>query len=259
MPDPIIDYTFHLADSSLIMGHRLSEWTGHGPMLEQDIAISNIALDLIGQSRNFYQYGASLINNDDRKNTEDVREDDLAYLRDDRDFKNFLITELSNGDWAKTILKLFFFSAYQFYLYQKLKDSFNNQLAAIAEKSLKEVTYHLRWSSEWVIRLGDGTEESHRRMKVALEEVWTFTGEMFEMADYEKELLQKQISIDVRGLKALWDEKIKETFKAATLEWAGGKNVWMQSGGKTGTHTEQLGFILAEMQFLQRSYPGCEW
>ena len=260
MPDPIIDFTLHLADSSLIMGHRLSEWTGHGSMLEQDIAISNIALDLIGQSRNFYQYAASLVNNEaNQKSSDETTEDTLAYLRDTRDFKNFLITELTNGDWAKTILKLFFFSAYQFYLYQKLKDSSDNQLAAIAEKSLKEVTYHLRWSSEWVIRLGDGTAESNRRMKVALEEVWPFTGEMFEIIGYEKDLLQKQISTDVRELKPLWDEKIKETFQAATLDYPGEKNAWMQSGGKTGTHTEQLGFILAEMQFLQRAYPGCEW
>ncbi|MEP7252946.1 MAG: 1,2-phenylacetyl-CoA epoxidase subunit PaaC [Ginsengibacter sp.] len=259
MPDPVIDYTLHLADSSLIMGHRLSELTGHGPMLEQDIAMSNIALDLIGQSRNFYQYAASLINNGDRTSSEEATEDTLAYLRDTRDFKNFLIAELTNGDWAKTILKLFFFSAYQFYLYQRLNDSSDKQLAAIAEKSLKEVTYHLRWSSEWVMRLGDGTEESNRRMKLAIEEVWPFTGEMFEMVSYEKDLLQKQVSANVGELKLVWDEKVKEIFAAATLEYVGDKNAWMQSGGKTGVHTEQLGFILAEMQFLQRAYPGCEW
>ncbi|MEO6290093.1 MAG: 1,2-phenylacetyl-CoA epoxidase subunit PaaC, partial [Ginsengibacter sp.] len=168
MPDCLINYTLHLADNSLIMGHRLSEWTGHGPMLEQDIAITNIALDLIGQSRNFYQYAAELTNIQSKENLQgQSTEDTLAYLRDAREFKNLLITELPNGDWAKTILKLFFFSTCQYFLYQKLMSSSDKQLAAIAEKSLKEVTYHLRWSSEWVIRLGDGTEESNRRINLA--------------------------------------------------------------------------------------------
>lgn len=257
MPDPIVDYTLHLADSSVIMGHRLSEWTGHGPMLEQDIAISNIALDLIGQARNFYQHAANLINEKDHAT--EVTEDTLAYLRDARDFKNLLIAELGNGDWAKTVLKLFFFSAYQFYYYGALINSSDKQLAAIAEKSLKEVTYHLRWSSEWVIRLGDGTEESNRRMMLALDEVWPFTGEMFELASYEKNLLNKQVSVNVIELKSLWTKKVKETLETATLLFDVDKNIWMQSGGKAGMHTEELGFILAEMQFLQRAYPGCDW
>jgi ring-1,2-phenylacetyl-CoA epoxidase subunit PaaC len=171
MENNLFTYTLHLADNSLIMGHRLSEWTGHGPMLEQDIAISNIALDLIGQSRNFYQYAAILKENS-------ATEDSLAYLRDAREFKNLLITEIPNGDWAKTIMKLFLFSTCQFYFYQNLIDSTDKQLAAIAEKSLKEVTYHVRWSSEWVTRLGDGTDESNKRIKSALEKVWPFTGEM---------------------------------------------------------------------------------
>ncbi len=256
-------YTLHLADNSLIMGHRLSEWTGHGPMLEQDIAISNIALDLIGQSRNFYQYAARLINDGNNfKNGESVRqctEDSLAYLRDAREFKNLLITEISNGDWAKTILKLFFFSNYQFYFYQRLLSSSDVQLAAIAEKSLKEVTYHLRWSSEWVIRLGDGTEESNRRLKLALEEIWPFTGEFFELAEYEKAGLEKQLSVDVSDIRNDWQNKTEDVLERATLTFPRDEKVWMQSGGKNGIHTEQLGFILAEMQFLQRAYPGCEW
>ena len=181
------------------MGHRLSEWTGHGPMLEQDIAVSNIALDLIGQSRNFYQYAATLKGNS--------TEDTLAYLRDSREFKNLLITEIPNGDWGKTIMKLFLFSSYQFYYYQKLINSTDKQLAAIAEKSLKEVTYHVRWSSEWVIRLGDGTEESNKKLRSALEEVWPFIGEMFLPSEYENLLLNKRISVDVSEIKAVW--KIK--------------------------------------------------
>ena len=257
MPDPLINYTLHLADNSLIMGHCLSEWTGHGPMLEQDIAISNIALDLIGQSRNFYQYAAKLINANESKN--EATEDTLAYLRDAREFKNLLITEIPNGDWAKTILKLFFFSTYQFYFYQKLISSSDAQLAAIAEKSLKEVTYHLRWSSEWVIRLGDGTEESNRRIKLGLEEIWPFTGEMFEPAGYEKACEENQVSVDVSEITNDWQNKVSEVSERATLSFPQDKKAWMQSGGKNGVHTEQLGFILAEMQFLQRAYPGCEW
>ena len=151
------------------MGHRLSEWTGHGPALEQDIAISNIALDLVGQSRNFYQYTAII-------NGNECTEDSLAYLRDANEFKNILLVELPNGDWAKTILKIFFFSSYQYFFYTELIHSLDKQLSAIAEKSLKEVTYHLRWSSEWVIRLGDGTDESHQRMMNALDELWSYTG-----------------------------------------------------------------------------------
>lgn len=244
-------YTLHLADTSLIMGHRLSEWTGLGPMLEQDIAISNIALDLIGQSRNFYQYAASMQDNS-------VTEDSLAYLRDAGEFKNLLITELPNGDWANTILKLFFVSSWQLYVYQALEKSSDKQLAAIAEKSLKEVTYHNRWSSEWVIRLGDGTEESHKRMNNALEILWPYSGEMFEPVKYESALFQDKVGVDVSLLKNNWFQRIKSVFEEATLVYPT-ENIWMHTGGKTGIHTEHLGYILAEMQFLQRAYPGCEW
>ena len=158
-------YTLHLADNALVLGHRNSEWSGHGPILEQDIAISNIALDLIGQARNFYQYAAQL------SGQKDLTEDSFAYLHDAWDFKNCLLVEQPNGDWAKTILRQFFFSAYQYYFYQQLQQSTDAQLCAIAEKSLKEVTYHLKWSAEWVIRLGDGTAESKMRMLNALDDL----------------------------------------------------------------------------------------
>jgi len=251
LTNQLINYTLHLADSSIIMGHRLSEWTGHGPMLEQDIAISNIALDLIGQARNFYQYAASL--------KDGATEDSLAYLRDAHEFKNLLIAEIRNGDWAKTILKLFFFSTYQLCLYQKLFHSADQQLSAIAEKSLKEVTYHVRWSSEWVIRLGDGTEESNRRIKEALANVWPYTGEMFQPAQYETALFENSVGVNVSDIKNSWMEKVKDTFKEATLQYPADEKLWMHTGGKTGVHTEHLGYILAEMQFLQRAYPNCEW
>ena len=250
MSENLFTYTLHLADNSLIMGHRLSEWTGHGPILEQDIAISNIALDLIGQSRNFYQYAAQIKGG--------VTEDDLAYLRDADEFKNILLAELLNGDWAKTILKLFFFSTYQYYLYQKLINSSDKQLSAIAEKSLKEVTYHLRWSSEWVIRLGDGTEESHKRIQNALEELWSYTGEMFSPAVYEIECAENNIGVDVSSLKSDWENKIKEIFKEATITFPVSKEN-ESVNGKHGNHTEHLQTILNDMQYLQRAYPGCEW
>ncbi len=245
MDNSLVSYTLHLADSNLILAQRNAEWCGHGPILEQDIAITNISLDLIGQSRNFYQYAATLIGND-------TTEDSLAYLRTEREFKNCLLVEQQNGDWGQTILRQFFFSAYQYLLYQKLQHNNDNQIAAIAAKALKEVTYHLRWSSEWVVRLGDGTAESHQRMLIAIDELWRYTGELFMAADYEMEA-----GIDVSLLKDDWMKKITAVFDEATLPLP--EKVFMQTGGKTGTHTEHLGFILTELQYLQRTYPGAEW
>ena len=251
IPNSLITYTLHLADSALILGHRNSEWCGHGPVLEQDIAITNISLDLIGQARNFYQYAAQLTG-------ENATEDTLAYLRDAREFKNCLLAEVPNGDWAVTVLRQFFFSAYQYLQYQQLQRSSDTQLAAIAEKALKEVTYHLRWSSEWVIRLGDGTSESHQRILNAIEDLWMFTGELFKPADYEIEANAKGFGVNVELMKNDWLQNVKAVFEEATLPIPD-ENAWMQTGGKTGRHTEHLGFILADMQFLQRTYPGNEW
>jgi len=253
----LINYTLHLADDALILGHRNSEWCGHGPVLEQDIAITNISLDLIGQARNFYQYAAQLINQSTNQAVNFATEDSLAYFRDNREFKNCLLVEQPNGDWAKTILRQFLFSSYQYYLYQELQNSKDEQLAAIAEKSLKEVTYHLRWSSEWVIRLGDGTDESHQRMLKATDELWMYTGELFIVTDYELLIGGGGIGVDVSLLKTKWEEKVKEIFTEAALSYP--DRVFMQTGGKEGKHTEYLGFILAELQFMQRAYPGCEW
>lgn len=250
MNPSLIDYTLHLADNALIIGHRNSEWCGHGPVLEQDIAISNIALDFIGQARNFYQYAAELAGNN-------ATEDTLAFLRDVPEFKNVLITELPNGDWAQTTLRQFLFSTYQYYFYQQLQNSSDTRLAAIAAKSLKEVTYHLRWSSEWVIRLGDGTEESKQRLLTAVDELWNFTGELFLPAAYETALMQEDIGVDLSIIREQWHQKVQEVFAEATIQIP--EKSWAQQGGKTGIHTEHLGYILAEMQFLQRAYPGAEW
>jgi ring-1,2-phenylacetyl-CoA epoxidase subunit PaaC len=242
----LINGVLHIADTALILGQRNAAWCAHGPILEQDIAITNITLDLIGQARNFYQYAALLINETENKNE---TEDSLAFLRNERDFKNLLICELPNGDWAQTILRQFFFSTFQQLMYQKMMHSSDNQLAAIAAKSIKETNYHVKWSSEWVIRLGDGTDESNQRMKNAIEYLWQYTGEFFIAAEYEV--------IDVAALKNEWLEKVKSIFDEATLSMT--ENTFMQTGGKTGVHTEHLGFILPEMQSLQRNFPGVEW
>ena len=240
----------HLADNALILAQRNAEWCGHGPILEQDIAITNISLDLIGQARNFYQYAATLIG-------DGATEDTLAYFRTEREFKNCLLLELPDTDWAHTILRQFFFSTFQYLLYSKLQHSEDAQLAAIAAKALKEVTYHLKWSSEWVIRLGDGTEESNTRMKAAVSNLYPYTGEFFIPADYEAAAAKNNTGVDVAALQQDWNEKVKEIFAEATL--AVPENIFMQSGGKTGIHTEHLGYILAELLQLQRTYPGAEW
>ncbi|HET6254434.1 MAG TPA: 1,2-phenylacetyl-CoA epoxidase subunit PaaC [Puia sp.] len=245
-----IDYVLQLADNALILGHRNSEWTGHGPILEQDIALSNIALDLIGQARYLYQHAAQLIGGE-------VTEDRLAYGRDAWDFRNCLLVEQANGDWGKTVMRQFLCSAWQYYLYKQLQGSQDRELAAIAEKSVKEVTYHLRWSGEWVIRLGDGTEESHGRMQGAVDQLWKYTGELFIPAAGEAALIAAGVAVDPEAIRGPWEEKVGEIFGEAGLTADAG--TWMQTGGKDGRHTEHLGYLLAEMQFLQRAYPNCEW
>ncbi|NII24299.1 phenylacetate-CoA oxygenase subunit PaaC [Pseudoflavitalea sp. X16] len=267
MNQSLINYILHLGDNTLILSQRNSEWCGHGPVLEQDIAITNISLDLIGQARSFYQYAATLINQADSNSPStgggrgEASEDSLAYLRDERSFKNCLLTELTNGDWGQTILRQFFFSVFQYLLYQQLQQSKDATLAAIAEKSLKEVTYHLRWSSEWVIRLGDGTEESHERMVKALGEWWGYTGEFFIPVDYETAAAAEGTGVDVAALQQSWLNKVQEVLQEATLPLPSplGEGTYMHTGGKSGRHTEHLGYILAEMQYMQRAYPGAEW
>lgn len=261
----LYNYLLHLADNALILCQRNSDWCGHGPVLEQDIAITNISLDLIGQSRSLYQYAAAIRNQQHAGDKDFIpsTEDSLAYLRDARDFKNCLLTELPNGDWGQTILRQFFFSTYQLLLYTQLQRSADKQIAAIAEKSLKEVTYHVRWSGEWVIRLGDGTTESNERMLQAMETLWPFTGELFIPAPYETSLLKEGIAADIAALQAPWTQKVQEVMEEATLgdlfREKTAKNGWTQKGGKEGIHTEQFGYILAEMQFMQRAYPNSEW
>ena len=265
-------FTLHLADNALILAQRNAEWTGHGPVLEQDIAITNIALDQLGQARNFYQYAADLYNsyNEAEKNDVDdlipqlwktfnreLTEDDLAFLRTEAQYRNVLLVELPRGDWAQTTLRQAFFSAFQWLQYQQLQQGSNEQLAAIAEKGVKEVAYHLRWSSEWVIRLGDGTPESNQRLHNALEMLWPFTGELFSPASFEQDTKQEGFGMDMDLLKSEWLQKISTVFNEATVNMP--DQPASQRGGKEGRHTEYLGPLLAEMQYLQRVYPDAVW
>ena len=238
-----MNVSLHLGDNTLILGHRISEWCGHGPVLEQDIAMTNIALDLIGQAKMYLDLAAEL-------EGQGNDHDHLAYKRDVLDFKNLLITEIPNGDFADTIARQFYFDQWHFLLLSELSNSSNDRLKEIAQKALKEVTYHKRWSSEWVVRLGDGTAESKEKMQRAIDDIWFYTGEAFMPAKYEEGILPS-------GLKDTWMKNVKATLEEATLIIP--EDEWMQDGGKTGRHTEYLGFLIAEMQFLPRAYPDATW
>lgn len=244
----LFDYLLRLGDNALILSQRLGEWCGHGPVLEEDIALTNVALDLLGQARLWLGYAGELVNRD---------EDQLAFLRDAGEFRNVLLVEQPNGDFAHTMARQFFFDSWHFLLLEKLCESSDERIRGIAAKSLKEVTYHLRRSTDWVIRLGDGTEESHARMQTAIADLWMYTGELFEMDAVEEEMRQSGVGCDLAALAAPWSAEIARVFSAATLEIP--KQSWMQRGGKRGVHSEKLGYILAELQFLQRAYPGAKW
>ena len=246
-----LNYLLHLADTSLILGQRLCEWCGKGPVLEQDIAMSNIALDLLGESSNYYQYAAEIQN-------EGKAEDDLAFLRNEREFKNLLLVERENGHFGDTIARQFFFDAYHHLLLTELKNHSDLKLASIAEKSLKEVTYHLKWSSEWMIRLGDGTEESHNKIQKSVESIIDFTDEMFIPTNWELSLIEEGKIPDIRTFRTKWETKILEILDEATLTIDFEKSRKL-IGGKDGKHTEKMGYILAEMQMMQRTYPNMKW
>ncbi|WP_417319963.1 1,2-phenylacetyl-CoA epoxidase subunit PaaC [Emcibacter sp.] len=244
----VAEYATLLGDHALIMGHRLSEWCYLAPSLELDVAMSNCALDYIGQARELFTYAGEMTGK---------TEDDIAYLRDEMDYRNLLLTEMPNNDWGYSMAKLFFFSTFAKLFYEKLMQSKDETLSAIGEKSLKEVKYHMRFSGEWLIRLGDGTEESHERAQKAVDDVWMFTGEMFTMSDFEKQMADKGIAVDVTALKSDWDKAVDELLAEATLKRP--ESNWMQSGGKQGQHSEYMGHILSEMQYMQRRYPDCKW
>ncbi len=248
--DQLFEYLLRLGDSSLILGQRLSEWCGHGPELEEDIALINIALDLIGQARSLLTYAGEV---EGRGRDEDV----LAFLRDGTDYRNLLLVEQPNQDFAYTIARQFLFDAFHLEQQRALMGSRDETLAAIAGKSVKEVTYHLRHSSEWLVRLGDGTPLSHDKMQTALDDLWMYSGEMFEMDALEAALVEAGVAPDRAALRPAWEARVAAVIEEATLQRP--DDGWMQSGGLRGRHSEHLGHILAEMQHLQRAHPGAQW
>ncbi|MGL4967631.1 MAG: 1,2-phenylacetyl-CoA epoxidase subunit PaaC [Inquilinus sp.] len=247
---PLVRYALARADDALILGHRLSEWCGHAPMMEEDMALANIGLDLIGQARALYGYAAEVeaAGND---------EDRYAYLRDVRQYRNLLLVEQPNGDFARTILRQFFYSAFADPYWRAMMGSADPTLAAIAAKSEKESAYHLRHSAEWVIRLGDGTGESHARAQAAVEELWPYTGEAFLPDEAERGLIADGVAIDPESLRDIWSTTVAAVLAEATL--ATPPTSWSQRGGRDGRHSEHLGHLLSELQVLQRSYPGAKW
>jgi len=248
--DDLLKYCLRLGDTSLILSHRLGEYSSYGPYLEEDLAITNVALDHIGQAESFLKY-AVLIEDKDRS------EDDLTFKRPENEFFNVQLVEQPNGDFAHIMARQFFIDAYNYALYSTLKNSNDETLAAIANKSLKEVTYHVRRSGEWLVRLGDGTEESHDRMQKAVNELWKYTGELFEMDGTDEALMAKGIAPDLKEVQVSWNERVNDVLGRAKLERP--ENGYMVSGSRKGIHSEHLGHLLAEMQSLPRAYPDAVW
>lgn len=243
-------YVLRLADTSLVLGQRLGEWVGHAPALEEDLGLANLSLDLIGQARLLLTYAGEL---EGRGRTED----DLAMSRDGPEFFNLALVEQPNGDFAHTIVRQLLVDAFQLELYEALQRSTDARLAEIAAKALKETRYHFRYSAGWLVRLGDGTEESHRRAQAALDELWRFTREFFEEDDVEREMTRAGVAPALAELQPRWQRRIDEVLAEATLQRP--PDVPYKWYGKRGEHTEHLGYLLAEMQFLHRAYPGASW
>ncbi|NMM42874.1 phenylacetate-CoA oxygenase subunit PaaC [Rhodospirillaceae bacterium KN72] len=246
----LVEYLLRLGDNSMILGQRLCEWCGHGPVLEEDIALSNVALDLIGQARLIYTHAGEV-------EGKGQTEDDIAFLRDVFDWKNVHLVEQPNGDFADTMARQFMIDCYNVELFSALTKSTDDQLAAIAAKTLKEVTYHRRHSGEWVIRLGDGTDESHRRIQAAFDRHWIFVEELFESDDLDARITAAGIGPDPKSLRPAWDSMMDRVLSEATLTRPTAD--FPRSGGRKGEHSEYLGYILADMQFMQRAYPGMDW
>jgi len=250
MKNNLIQYIYGIADNALILGQRLGELCGHGPSLETDIAMTNISLDLFGQVRSYYQYAAKLIG-------DDATEDTIAFLRKEREYKNVLLVEQPNTDFAYSITKQFLFDIFHLALLEELQNSNDEMLAAIAKKSIKEVLYHTRFSSDWIKRLGDGTEESHNRIQTAINDLWIFTDELFHQTDADKAMVAEGIGVDTSLLKINYYKKVSEILEEATLQTP--TIEYFQKGGKQGIHSEHMGFILTELQYMQRTYPNMTW
>ena len=247
---PLVLYTLRRADDALILGHRLSEWCGHAPMLEEDMALANMGLDLLGQARELYSYAAKV---EGKENDEDK----FAYLRDVRQYRNLLLLEQPNGDFARTMVRQFFYSVFADLYWRAMMKSNDPTFAAIAAKSEKESAYHVRHCSEWIVRLGDGTDESHRRAQTAIDDLWAYTGEMFEADAGERGLIDAGIAVDPATLRPPWLKTISDVIGEATLALP--NSDWMQQGGRSGRHSEHLGHLLSELQSMPRTFPGVTW
>lgn len=250
MKDNLIQYIFGIADNSLILGQRLGELCGHGPSIETDIALTNISLDLLGQTRSYYQYIAKLQGGD-------ATEDTVAFLRLEREYKNVLLVEQPNTDFGYSIARQFLFDVFHLALLEELQNSKDEMLAAIAKKSIKEVLYHTRFSSDWIRRLGDGTEESHNRIQTSINDLWIFTDELFHQTDADSVMVSQGIGVDTTLLKINFYKKVSKILEESTLQIPAIE--YFQKGGKQGIHSEHMGFILTELQYMQRTYPNMNW
>ena len=250
MKDALYQYVLEIADNCLILGQRLGELCGHGPNLETDIACTNLSLDLLGQVRSYYQYAAQI--------TKDGRtEDDIAMLRPEREYRNVLLVEQPNTDFAYVIGRQFLFDVYHYLFLKELCHSRDMTLSAIAKKAIKEVSYHLRFSSDWLKRLGDGTEESHGKMQQTINDLWVFTEELFFRTEEAQLMISQHIGVDVTGLKKDYFKSVREYLEEATIEVPDTK--FFRKGGKQGVHSEHMGYILSELQYMQRAYPNLNW
>jgi ring-1,2-phenylacetyl-CoA epoxidase subunit PaaC len=251
MDDALFQFLLRMGDNTLVLGHRVSEWCGHAPVLEEDIALANTALDLIGQTQMWLGLAGEV-------EGQGRSADDLAFLRDVWDFRNLLLVEQPNGDFGQTMMRQFLFDAWHVPMLAALHGSYEERIAAVAAKAMKEASYHLERSADTVIGLGDGTEESHARMQAALDRLWPYTGEMFEADAVDEEMAEAGIAPDPEGLRGAFMEKVEAVMAEATLTIP--ENRFAQSGGKTGfRHSEHLGHLLTQMQWLQRAYPGATW
>ena len=246
----LFDYLVRLGDDSVVLGHRLAEWCSNAPLLEEDLALSNIALDHIGRALSIFEYAAEL-------EGAGQTADQLVYLRDERHYHNHLLAEQPNGDFAHSMVRQFFFSAYDLLVATELSSCADERLAAIFQKAVKEVQYHRNHAANWLLRLGKGTTESHERSQAAVNVLWPYTGELFEMSDLDRSLLADGIGCDLHALHMIWDKDVRQILANANLEIP--KNVYMHTGGTIGVHTEYLGHMLAEMQFLVRAHPTATW
>ena len=246
----LVEYLLRLGDDRLVLGHRLSEWCGHGPILEEDIALANIALDLVGQANLLLELAG-------REEGAGRDQDALAFFREAIDYRNALICELPKGDFALTIVRQFLVAVHSALLFEKLQQSTHRDLAGIAAKAFKETRYHARHCADWVLKLGDGTEQSHARAQNALDELWRFTGELFDVDDAERRLIDAGVAVDASTLREPWTQQVSRVIAQATLRMP--DEPFMQRGGRVGRHTEHLGHLLAEMQIVARSHPGAQW